>query len=408
MKILILCEKLDIDHTSSGIGRSKLIYALSGLEAEIDVLYDQFHHADVERVAPVNFIRLEKPANAFSQLKRFPKAGALMNYFTGQNFDSAETILWWVRHIKKQLVKNNYSLIYVLGSGQQWYTFFAMLHVKTEVPFVLNFHDPYPSAYHPEFKRKIHWVEFIRYKKIKKLTTKAFKVTLPSFELAAYLEAYYPIQNKFVIIPHAGLKLPFIKFDRLKKNSRMVITHAGLLLSSRNPKVFITACLELFERIPKARQQLQLNIVGPMNINDEHLDLLIQKNKDWLHVARERISYEQSMKLLNASDVLLLIDFNADFSPIMLGKLGDYFYFQKPIIALTPKKSETSRLLGVDYAFKTQIDNKAEQVHILEELFNLWEKGELSNIDLSRQADYVSEANVCSTFNDQIVIKANK
>ncbi len=402
MRVLILCEKLDIDYTSSGIGRSKLIYALSNSGYEIDVLFDQFHKADVQKVADVNFIRLNKPKNIYSTLSPLHKIGALLNYIIGQNFGSLECISWWKKNIKELLSKHSYDVIYVLGSGQQWYTFFAMNDIKTNIPIVLNFHDPYPSSYHPEFKRSIHWVEKLRYIRVKKLTQRAFKVTVPSSMLAEYLCAYYPLNNKYVIVPHGGLLLPYIKINEKEERKKLTISHLGLLLSSRNPQTFVSAFDSLFEKYPEAKKEIVLNIIGPFNIKNPDLKRFLE-GQEWIRFSSDRISYPESMQLLNQSDVLLLIDFDADFSPIMLGKLGDYFYFNKPIIALTPKKSETSRLLGNQYPYKTDVKNKDEQIKIIENIYLKWKANDLNTIDLSQQKNYVSEQNIARIFQNEII-----
>lgn len=57
------------------------------------------------------------------------------------------------------------------------------------------------------------------------------------------------------------------------------------------------------------------------------------------------IPYAESLRLMRASDALLLIDADQDFSPYFPSKLADYFGAGRPILAISPKESCTTRLI---------------------------------------------------------------
>ena len=65
-----------------------------------------------------------------------------------------------------------------------------------------------------------------------------------------------------------------------------------------------------------------------------------------------------------------MVESGAEFSPFLPTKFVDYINIGKPIIVLTPEKSEISRLLGEDYPFKTTLNNEKEIEKILLNLDN--------------------------------------
>jgi hypothetical protein len=122
-----------------------------------------------------------------------------------------------------------------------------------------------------------------------------------------------------------------------------------------------------------------------------------------VNFSKERITYADSFQLMKDSDVLLLIDFLGDFSPIMLGKLGDYFFFNKPIIALAPENSETSRLMGSGYELSSSVDDEEKIYEILQLIYKAWKESDLKRFDLSKQKKYVSVQNTIEIFQKSII-----
>jgi hypothetical protein len=159
----------------------------------------------------------------------------------------------------------------------------------------------------------------------------------------------------------------------------------------------------MVDKTPSCKDNLKVNIIGPYTLKDPETLELFSDLKEVVNFSQERISYVESMQLLNDSDVLLVFDFIGEYSPIMLGKLGDYLFFNKPILALTPTKSETSRILGEQYVLKAEVNNENEIFAKLELIYESWQKDELDKFDLSEQKKYVSVENTLETFRKSII-----
>jgi hypothetical protein len=110
------------------------------------------------------------------------------------------------------------------------------------------------------------------------------------------------------------------------------------------------------------------------------------------------VSYKRSLKLTVDANVSLIIEADSDISPFMPGKLADLIFLEKPILALTPKNSETLRILGHNYPFTSRV-NDEEQIFIkLLELWYLWKEQKLELPEKNRLKDYVS----AKRFNNEV------
>ena len=74
----------------------------------------------------------------------------------------------------------------------------------------------------------------------------------------------------------------------------------------------------------------------------------------------------------------------------MPGKLADLIYLEKPILALTPKKSETIRILGEHYPYQAGLNDVEEIYSNLVLLWNNWKNNNLELTDIIRLKNYIS------------------
>jgi hypothetical protein len=400
--ILVLCEKLDIDFTSSGVGRSKLLRCLGQSNNSLTCVFDQFHETRTPQIEGVKMLRLVKNTNSiWLKISKFGKLSAVFHYLSGFNAEFRNLLFDWKKAIEKELHNNHYDVILVLATGQQLTTFFAISQVKTKVPYILNFHDPYPEAFHPAFERKPDLVTTKRYKIVQKLVEKSLAVTTPAKLLLEHLNKYYKILAKGVVLPHPGISTSAPR----QKNDKLSIVHTGLLFGQRNPIYLLEALQELIAEELIEENKIHVDLIGPSKLNETTFQGLIDALKGVVNYSTDRISYQESLVLQESADVLLLIDFDIEESPIMLGKLADYFALNKPILALSPLKSETTRLLGKDYPYQSPVSNKPVIKKVLIQLYNDWKSGQLAKVNLDEQQAYVSCQNINHIFNNQVLSK---
>jgi hypothetical protein len=145
-------------------------------------------------------------------------------------------------------------------------------------------------------------------------------------------------------------------------------------LGPRNPLYLIEALNCFFEEEPGAISVIHLHIIGKMT--KEWKDNSIADSN--IHVYDKRFSYFDSLKIQQNADVLLLLEAVSSVSPFMPGKLADYFIARKPIFALTPKASETTRLLGENYPLLAENGNINQILNTLRLIYSAFKTNQLS------------------------------
>jgi len=399
MNILILAESLRINETSSGIVSSTFIKALSyNKQNKITCVYDKVFNYDITWLEECNTIALEKSNyKTNSYINKIPKLKGLLAAINGINVDVKNDVNRWRDAIEKQLIINNFDLIITLGSGIAFYPFYAMLEIDTDVKWLANFHDPFPMSAYPEpYKKKgnifLKWQEHFA----KKIIQKANFLSFPSLYLKELMQEKYHFENsKSIILPHVGIELDNLPSSKLDNEvnlpeNKFNLLHAGTLLGPRKVEALFNA-FQIFLSSSKERENSSiLNILGKVAKEHKKIKDIITEFPNNFNVITKRVSYKKSLELIKQANVSLIIEADASFSPFMPGKLADLIYLEKPILALTPKKSETIRILGDDYPFQARVNDEKEIYEQLLNLWYLWEKKTLKLENAKQLKEYVS------------------
>lgn len=363
MKVLILAENLEVNRTSSGLRSNKQI-----------LMYSKKNDVTVLTTTPLNlfrqldsvnycFLDLNKIKSNF--LQKAPKISALPAYINGLNFKARSVVKKWAEEIINIIESDDFDLVVTLGSGLSFTPAYAMHKVNKNLygKYLMFVHDPFPSnQYPPPYQKKSTFLYKKQAQLFGKALLKADMISFPSLRLLEWMDKFYPnINKKSIIQPHLGLTqnelkniLPAQKKRQLPKLSNGInIVHTGTLLGPRNPLYLIKALKLLFNREPKAKDLFHLHIIGKMTKEWDEEDL----TADNVHINTHRYTYLESLEIQKKADVLLLLEAVSKVSPFMPGKLADYLVAKKPILALSPTKSETSRILGKDYSLLVQNGN---------------------------------------------------
>ena len=247
MKILILCESLRINETSSGIGRSNFISALLQGGHDITCVYEKNFNYELTWLPG-----LKSSGFSFSYkdyfLEQHKVSLYLLYYLQGYSLNFSKKIKAWEYEIKKELSKNKFDMVITLASGSEFCSHMAMLRIKNHPLWIANFHDPFPLHLYPEpynIKKRLPavWLE----RKTRKIILKADFITFPSLRLKEWMTKYFPeINEKFFILPHVYTDLPNlpeqdgaakVELDKTKFN----ILHSAIL--SAHCPAFCTAQL---------------------------------------------------------------------------------------------------------------------------------------------------------------------
>src|SRR5436853_2562517 len=172
--------------------------------------------------------------------------------------------------------------------------------------------------------------------------------------------------------------------DTLQPNSEHFnIVHTGTLLGPREPWALVEGFLDFINQDAERKARSQLFMIG--RVHGVHL-----KDKRWESVVEhpnikvsQRISYGQSLTLLRAATATIVLEANALESPFFPAKLADYLWQRKPILALSPRNSVTTDLLGNDYPLLIAPTDTRGVQRALNSLWETWRAGQLGSLNPS-------------------------
>lgn len=416
---MITSEALSLDRTSEGICTSKFIlslqragYIVHCLTSEVSMRRqsEDFYLPWLNSI-PISHIehftspiqKVVNPHNKFTNI-----IGASFAYLTGWNFETWRQVRLWRNSLESIIDRFNPDLIFVRGAGTNFCPHLAMTMLNPKIPWVANYHDPFPISLYPEpYRHQRFLLSSNQESWNQRILNRATALTFPSERLLKWelKKQKKTIHDKSFVIPHLVSEVPgrplqipdSLKFD--PKNFNLL--HMGTLLGPRNPNILYTALLQFCAKSDERKQNTRLYLVGALNkTHQSKNDLLDQLIKiGILTVYPMRIDYHASMQLAKKSDVLILLESNSIESPFFPAKLTDYLYLRKPILAITPRLSTTRDILGQEYPLYVEPNLVDEMENKLEELWKYWKRGDLERLLPSQSIlDYLSASEFKSDF----------
>jgi hypothetical protein len=209
----------------------------------------------------------------------------------------------------------------------------------------------------------------------KAVAARASWLTFPCEGLRAAMGSYLGTRaaKRSSVIPHAALA--HSRGRVLQPARGFLVTHLGRLWRDRDPE----AVFEAFGRFLNASTGNGAPLLRFAGIPDFDLGILAERfGLGSRFVDLGRCTYSESLRLMDESAVLLLID-SAGFPGIMLtGKAADYAYSSRPILAITSSGSPISQLIHQNGGGLVLVDPSADAIAgALGELFRCWKAGTL-------------------------------
>lgn len=298
-------------------------------------------------------------------------------------------------------------LVLTLSKGGSFRPHHAVLKLpEFQKKWIAYIHDPYPMHFYP---KPYTWFE-PGYKKkeefMRRIGEKAAYVAFPSkllmewmgSKICAYIE-------KGIVIPHQSIgseKSEAIPLEyglgSLFTDKNFTLLHAGNLLQARKPFVLLKAFERFLKKYPEAPAKLVH--IGHNGYAREFMDRYSSDYEQVIAI-NENMPFNQVYTLQKKASVNIILEAIADFSPFLPGKFPHCINAEKLILLLSPKKSESRRLLGDDYPYWSEADDEDEIYRLIEQLYTTWKSRGTSYIreDLK---EYLSEAYLKELFSTLI------
>ncbi|TFV97212.1 hypothetical protein E4S40_00725 [Algoriphagus kandeliae] len=411
--LLIVVECINKNKSSEGIATVNFLNAIDTNQFNVDCVFYEFPQFEISNPDWIN------PKIKLYQLKNnkldfiFSKYSKIKNFFAkyfGISILKEYRIFRLKKYLNSKFENREFDLIFSRTIATSICSHRALISSTLSIKnnLLIYFNDPAPfclmpypystgSTFNPKFDQK-------EIKHVKFIISKSTAIASPSYLLNEFfLKLNGDYFKPAFTFPHLFFEdlvkknfQPSVKYDRSKIN----ITHCGSLLSGRDPSTLIEAIEEFVKMYPDFKTKISLNFFGP--INNLHKKILNTNYYEFLNVVDKRFSHAESLALMRNSDLPLLIESSYEDSPFMPVKLAELIGLGKVFLVLSPKKSETRRVLGENYSFQTESNNKSEILAKIKDFVeDTYEKEILQNRIYTLQ-EYVSPESVNISLNKVI------
>jgi glycosyltransferase involved in cell wall biosynthesis len=346
MKFLVVVQDLRISGTSEGIVSRSFLAKLRHThpEANIDVIYlAHFDSDDRLDLLPVNSI-----------LKTI--IDTKIPFFTKW----INKLYWRITHLSlnhkyireqyrkalKNLNHEDYDHIFIRSSGLEYETIQGAIDLPILKHAIINFHDPYPVFWDTGSNVKLTGLTLFRLKIMWEVVSQAKSCISPSQLLSEDLQHLYGSHVDFKILPHQYSSEVF-DFSQVKgirkKEKKISISYHGVIQFGRNIDILIDAYLELLaiDHYYKKETELVLRLRGMEN------QRLLEKYADISNVIiLDSAPFANScLEQTKEADILIALENSFAYCNILGGKTPFLASLKKPVLALSPERSELRRII---------------------------------------------------------------
>jgi len=283
-----------------------------------------------------------------------------------------------------------YNHIFIRSSGLEYETILGAKDLPILKKAIINFHDPYPIFWCAGSHNTLSNLELFRLKEMFKVVSQAKGCISPAQTLSNDMEILYGSKKKNHTIPHqySELVFDFSETPYVRKRSKKItISYHGAIQFGRNIDIVLEAYQELIKtnNLYKEKTEFVLRLKG------KHTKRLKEKfSKSNNIIFLDQLDFaNSSVEQATESDILIVLENGPIYSNILVGKAPFIASLNKPLLSLSPERSEMRRLIKEDQ-FLAHCDDKKE---IKLKLENLIVDRMNSNKKVYPFGDYFSDRN---------------
>jgi hypothetical protein len=420
LNILFLASRLNPDTTSCGLLACKLLSILEsdlGLDIKVLTFDPELIFEKVDNVSRIKYLKrtrfiiskesfLTKTGEDILLFMRkyipwvHNKLNAVASYLTGYNLYAHLEIKKWLTNINSILKDEKFDFVFCYGAGHDFYSHIAMTKLRVAIPWVANYHDPYPgSLFPPPYNSYTKVISSKQERAHNKILERATYLSFPCIRLQDWIiKDSETLSKKSFILPHAACELPNLQHLAGDHNvtlskEKFSVLHTGTLLSARNPIHLIKSFIKFLDSDEKKRIQSELIFIGNVHPKiKEEFKVTLPNN---IRIVTNRLSYTRCLELSFDATILLIIEAKSSISPFFPGKLADYLWLRKPILALSPEISTTRDMIGSEFC--SSLENEDRILDLLNSFWIQWESNSL-RVDHSVQLTHILPPAILEKF----------
>lgn len=403
MKFLVIAQDLRISGTSEGIVSRSFLAKLriAYPKSIIDVVYLKHHPSDDQlELLPVDSIETH-----------------ILNLRIPFFIKWANKIYWRLFHVslKEQHIHKvygsyiakidykKYDHIFIRSAGLNHEIILGSLNLPILKKAIVNFHDPYPLAWYVGTTSKVSNLELFRLKHAMEIVAQAKTCSSTAQYMSHDLQSLYASKKKFYTLAHQFDAAVFDLSDTsqmLKKTKKVNISYHGALMFGRNVENLLQAYEQLLQENPvyKKETEFVLRVKGDgVKKLKEHF-----KNVSNIQILDTLNFSNSSNEQIHESDIVVILENGPLYCNILVGKAPFLAAYQKPVLCISPEKSELRTIISDERC----IANMHDIVEIKSKLQALIDNRLVSNEPFYPFGDYFSDENF-KVMLDKLILNSN-
>ncbi len=279
----------------------------------------------------------------------------------------------WAKMIADYILKNHEfkknDVLVTFGQPMSDHIAGLFIKSKTSVPWVAHFSDPWVD--NPFVTRNDKSLALNK-KMQHDVIYNADGIIFTSKETQKLVMRNYPKTwvSKCYVLPHAFDSSLYYHNDNHQSNDKYIIRCLGNFYGKRTPVPLIKAIHTIWNQNPEVLNGMKFEIYGVIekSLMNKLDNLILPENMVNFF---SPVDYQESLKLMVESDLLLVIDAPFEYSVFLPSKLIDYIGSRKPIFGITPPGASATLIteLGGAVADPNFEDEVVKQLtHVLEKL----------------------------------------
>lgn len=231
--------------------------------------------------------------------------------------------------------RENIAAIYSTSPYPTCHLIGYILARMTRKPWISDYRDPWTQQIMDPvggLPNKVNeWME-------KRFLKRASAIVTVNNEIREGFLSKYPgiDRNKLYVIENGYDEDDFPKIIEDRRHLFRMVYAGRFYKITRSPVAFLQALRGCINKYNEVQGQLEVEFIG--NVQKEFLEQITELELDKVVINVGYIAHKKSCKRLLESDCLLLIQANVRGSEyIMTGKIYEYLYARKPILAVVPE-----------------------------------------------------------------------
>jgi hypothetical protein len=346
MKFLIIEQDLRVWGTSQGIISRSFIAKLrkSYPESIIDVVYiKQDAGDDLLDLLPINSIETH--------------IVAIKTPFFTKWFNKIYWRLFHVslarNHVRKvyqsciaKVDYQQYDHIFIRSAGIHHETILGCKDLPILKKAIVNFHDPYPLFWYPGSNIPLTNLALFELKEMFQLVVQSKSCMTSASLMSEDLQTLYGCRKKFYNLPHQYDESVFDLSNMenvFKKNTKIMISYQGAIQFGRNLEILLDAYQELLENnsLYSENTEFVLRLKGT-----DKKKLVAQYSKCSNIKILDFASFSDSCnEQMHEADINIILENGPLYCNILVGKAPFLAATQKPILSISPERSEMRRII---------------------------------------------------------------